>query len=298
VEDATRPDVEVFRGSQAASYEFGLVLDAKGIGYERVASLGDWSLWVTDASSAVAVEELRRYAAERSERPAAPPPFVPYAGSGIGAAAYALVLIMVAYCAGISLFEVDWLSRGAIVSQSHGLYEWWRPVTALTLHVDQEHLLGNLLFGAGVGALAGRMFGPGIAWLCILLAGTLGNFIDMSVAPLGHRAIGASTAVFAGLGLLAGFGWSERLSLRARRFYRWGPLFAGLCLLALFGAGAENRHVDVLGHLLGFAAGVVFGWGVERLGFVRSRSVALQMMAGCGALLIVLGAWLAALHPA
>jgi membrane associated rhomboid family serine protease len=162
------------------------------------------------------------------------------------------------------------------------------------LHLDEEHLLGNLLFGVGIGMLAGRMFGPGLAWLSILLAGAAGNAIDMWVSPPWHRAVGASTAVFAGLGLLAGFGWGQRLNLRDRRLYRWGPLFAGVCLLALLGAG--NEHVDVLGHLLGFLAGTVLGWAFALAGLPRTRGAAFQMATGSGALLLLCSAWLAALR--
>jgi rhomboid protease GluP len=226
----------------------------------------------------------------------APAPFVPFAGSAMGAAVYAFVLILVAYCAGIELFGADWLGAGALESKAGAAREWWRAVTALTLHLDQEHLLGHLLFGIGIGVLAGRMFGPGCAWLGILLSGAAANFVDMLVSPLGHRAVGASTAVFAALGLLAGFGWGERRGLRDRRFYRWAPLFAGVCLLALLGAGTE--HVDVLGHLLGFMTGTAVGWMFAHAGLPRTRSAAFQLTTGAISAAILGGAWFLALRHA
>jgi len=127
-----------------------------------------------------------------------------------------------------------------------------------------------------------------------LLAGAAGNALDMWISPPWHRAVGASTAVFAGLGLLAGFGWGRRLSLRERRFYRWAPLTAGVSLLALLGAG--NERVDVLGHLLGFLAGTGLGWAFARTGVPRSRSAAFQVITGGAAFLIIGAAWFAALH--
>jgi rhomboid protease GluP len=288
--------VPVFRGSQAVCLEYALVLEAKGIPYERVESDGAWLLLVTRPLAQAAADELTRYAAERAVRREAPAPFVPFAGSAMGAAVYAFILILVAYCAGIELFGVDWLRVGALESKAGAAGEWWRAVTALTLHLDQEHLLGNLLFGIGIGVLAGRMFGPGFAWLGILLSGAAANFADMLVSPLGHRAVGASTAVFAALGLLAGFGWSERRNLRDRRFYRWAPLFAGVCLLALLGAGSE--HVDVLGHLLGFMAGIAVGWIFARAGLPRTRSAAFQLTTGAIAAALLGGAWFLALRHA
>jgi len=288
--------VPVFRGSQAACFEYALVLEAKGVPYERVESDGAWLLVVAPPLAQAAADELTRYAAERAVRREAPAPFVPFAGSAMGAAVYAFVLILVAYCAGIELFGVDWLGAGALESKAGAAGEWWRAVTALTLHLDQEHLLGNLLFGMGIGVLAGRMFGPGFAWLGILLSGAAANIVDMLVSPSGHRAAGASTAVFAALGLLAGFGWGERRNLRDRRFYRWAPLFGGVCLLALLGAGTE--HVDVLGHLLGFMTGTAVGWIFARAGLPRSRSAAFQLTTGAIAAALLGGAWFLALRHA
>lgn len=292
-DDTSSAGVEVFRGSQAASFEYGLVLDAKGLGYECVAADGVWLLVVAPALRDLATEELRRYAAERSERRDSPEKFVPFAGGGVGSGVYAFVLILVAYCAGVGLLGADWLSAGAIASGAGG--DWWRPVTALTLHLDQEHLLGNLLFGVGIGTLAGRMFGPGVAWLSILLAGAFGNAMDMWVSPGGHRAVGASTAVFAALGLLAGFGWGRPLMSRQRRFYRWAPLFGGTCLLVFLGSGSAEQHVDVLGHLLGFAAGTALGWAFARMGMPRRRDGTTQWFAAAAALGLIAVAWSAAL---
>ncbi len=295
-DDTSGDGVEVFRGSRAACFEYGLVLDAKALGYERVEQDGAWILIVAPAVAGVAAEELRRYAAERGERRMPLEKFVPFAGSGMGALVYAGILILVAYCAGAGWFGVDWLSAGSVDAGSSLSRDWWRPVTALTLHLDQEHLLGNLLFGIGIGTLVGRMFGPGVGWLTILLAGSFGNAIDMLVSPTGHRAVGASTAVFAALGLLAGFGWAQSTGARDRRLYRWPPLFGGVCLLLLLGAGAGDRHVDVLGHLLGFAAGTAVGWAFALCGMERRRAPALQWFAAAAALLLVTAAWGAALQ--
>jgi rhomboid protease GluP len=295
VDDNGIPSVEIFRGSRAACFEFGLVLDAKGLRYESIEVDGAVALMVSPGMQEIASDELRRYATERAQRPESPATFVPFAGSGSGVVMYALVLILVAYCAGIQLFSVDWLEAGSLQSGAGAAWQWWRAVTALTLHLDQEHLLSNLTFGMGVGLLAGRMFGPGVAWLSVLVAGAFANYIDMLISPPWHRAAGASTAVFAALGLLSGFGWGERLKLRARRFYRWAPLFGGVCLLALLGAG--NQQVDVLGHLLGFVSGTGLGWA-----FARSRPTgrgsALQLLCGALALLLIAAAWFPALHDA
>src|ERR1700736_6045323 len=200
---------------------------------------------------------------------------------------YALILLLAAYCTGIGLFGADWLSLGALDAAAGR--EWWRAVTALTLHLDQEHLLGNLLFGMVAGVAAGRLLGPGVAWASILGAGALANYVEILIAPDTHRAVGASTAVFATLGLLAGMASRQRLTLRERLWYRWAPLIAGICLLTLLGAG--DAHVDVLGHSLGFVFGTGVGWLYTRLGVSGRRGRTVQAITGWITGLAICVAW-------
>jgi len=83
------PPVPVFRGSQAACLEYALVLEALQIPHERVESDGAWLLVVAPPLAQAAADELTRYAAEPAVRREAAAPFLPFAGSAIGAAAYA-----------------------------------------------------------------------------------------------------------------------------------------------------------------------------------------------------------------
>jgi rhomboid protease GluP len=286
----------VFRGTQSACREAGLVLEAKSVPYDLVELDGSWVLLVAPATSLIARDELIRYAAERSIVRDSPATVIPFAGASTGAAIYALVLLLTAYCAGTQMFGIDWLASGALDARAGGGGEWWRAITALTLHLDQAHLLSNLLFGVGVGILAGRVFGPGVAWASILGAGALSDYLDMLIAPSTHRAVGASTAVFAALGLLSGFAWRQRLALRERFRYRWAPLFAGVCLLAFLGAG--DQHVDVLGHALGFMTGTAVGWIYAHAGALQNRSSGLQAGMGAAALGVIAAAWAIAIHHA
>lgn len=276
------------------------MLEARGLPYELVALEPTWALHVAADGAAAALDELTRYSHERSNRRPGPPSLPPFPGAGLGALGYTAALLLVAYCAGINLFDVNWYSAGALAHGVHGSHDWWRAFTALTLHVDAQHLLSNLLFGIAVGAIVSSMFGPGVAWASILAAGACGNYLEMLIAPADHRAIGASTAVFAALGLLSGFGWRSRLSLRERWLHRWAPLIAGICLLTLLGVGDENgkAHVDVLGHLLGFIAGVGLGWTYARAQLPRNRGAALQIAAAAGAIVVLAVSWLAGLLQA
>jgi membrane associated rhomboid family serine protease len=291
--DAAPPAV-VFRGSKPLCREFSLVLEARGIEYEVRESGDSWVLSVPPPLIHRAYDEISRYSAERNVPRSTPSLVEPFSGAAIGAVGYALILLLTAYCAGIGLFGADWLSLGAIDAAAGR--EWWRALTALTLHLDQEHLMGNLLFGALAGIAAGRLLGPGVAWASILAAGALANYVEILIAPVTHRAVGASTAVFAALGLIAGLAWRQRLTLRERRWYASAPLIAGISLLTLLGAG--NEHVDVLGHALGFLFGVGVGWLYARAGIPRNRGKRLQIAAGIGAALLECAAWLLALGHA
>lgn len=284
----------VFRGSKPLCREFSLVLEAKSIEHEAVESGGSWVLTVAPPLVHRAYDEISRYSAERSVPRGHPIHIEPYSGSAFGALGYALVLLLTAYFAGIHLFGTDWLSLGALDAGAG--HEWWRALTALTLHLDQEHLLGNLLFGVLAGIAVGRLLGPGIAWASILAAGALANIVEIFISPPDHRAVGASTAVFAALGMLAGWAWRQRLTLRERRWYRWAPLIAGVSLLTLLGAG--TAHVDVLGHALGFMFGVGFGWWYARAGIPRNRGRGVQIAAGVCAALLICAAWFMALRHA
>ncbi len=284
----------VFRGSKLLCREFSLVLEARGVEHEVRESEGSWILSVPPLLVHRAYDEISRYSAERNLPRSTSNRIEPFSGAAIGAIGYVLILLVTAYCAGIGLFGADWLSSGALDAAAGR--EWWRALTALTLHLDQEHLMGNLLFGVVAGIAAGRLLGPGVAWASILGAGALANYVEILIAPAAHRAVGASTAVFATLGLLAGLAWRQRLTLRERRWYRWAPLIAGICLLTLLGAG--NAHVDVLGHALGFLFGVGVGWIYARAGVPRNRGKRLQIAAGAGAAALVCAAWFLALSHA
>jgi len=284
----------VFQGPKALAREYSLVLEARAIEHEMLESDGVWLLTVIPSIQTSAVDELTRYASERSSSPRAVSRFTAaFPGAGIGAIAYSLTLLLTAYCAGVGLFGGDWYAAG-VIDAGPARSEWWRAITALTLHVDSAHLLSNLFFGALIGIAASRLVGPGVAWFAAFFAGACGNYVEMLISPASHRALGASTAVFAALGLLAGLAWTERLTFRERNWYRWAPLIVGICLLTLFGAGGE--HVDVLGHFLGFAFGIAAGWLCAIAGVPRSRALPTQVLFGAAVVLSIALAWLLALH--
>lgn len=137
--------------------------------------------------------------------------------------------------------------------------EIWRTLTALTLHVDIQHLISNIIFGTMFGILTAQALGVGTAWLGTVLAGALGNWIESYIVAPSHLAVGASTAIFGTLGLLVAAEWSRRGKTRAPWVRRVAPLFAGAVLFGWLGVGDGSGRTDVMAHATGFVAGALLG---------------------------------------
>lgn len=294
-------NVVLFSGSLALCKEFSLVLLARSVEHELVPDGAYWALLVPAHELRRAHEELGRYSLERQVRRPVSKYRRPAPGAIYGAAAYTVSLLFIAYCAGIRLFNADWLSLGDLDSAKAAHQQWWRSVTALTLHAGPGHLLSNLAYGLLAGIAAARLIGPGVAWAAGLTAAVVANVIEMAISPVWHRAVGASTLVFAMLGLITGLAVADTEKSRERRLRRWAPVAAGAALLALTGSGgvdlregAPSTEVDILGHLLGFACGVGVGFLMQKM-HRRSESARVQIWAGAGALATVLVAWALAL---
>ena len=167
------------------------------------------------------------------------------------------VLLVFHILAQYRAFALDWLQAGKAHAQLIREGEWWRTITALTLHADGSHLLNNLVFGALFGILLGHELGMGMAWLSILLAGAVGNGLNAWWHAPDHISIGASTAIFSALGLLMALQWQRYDPLRQHRLRRWAPTVIGAVLLGYL--GTSGARTDVLAHVTGMGSGAVFG---------------------------------------
>ena len=238
-----------------------LVLTARGIESRTDLSDGDWRLLVAVEDFAHAQEEIAAYERENVAPP--PPPFPIRIDTGWwGVAAYLGVIWAVMLAEGADLFGWDWRSAGRLHVGSVMSGELWRLVTALTLHADLAHIVANSLFGAVFGLLAGRYFGSGLAWLCIVLGGAFGNALNVLVRPEFFMSIGASTATFAAVGLAGAFFWRSGYFRQARWQRRFAPVFAAIALFAYTGTAGEDT--DVVAHLTGLVAGFLIGLYVAR----------------------------------
>ncbi len=209
-----------------------------------------------------------------------------------GVVIYIVVVCFVGWLAGIGALGHDWLAAGRVDGVLIRQGEWWRSFTALTLHSGLKHMAGNLGFGSLFGLLAGRVVGPGVAWLAIVLAGGAANILNTILLESSHRSIGASTAVFAALGLVSGFVWRGKLMAQDRWPYRIGPIVGGIALLAYTGTGSENTDIGahLAGFITGFSAGILLIRVADKLNNQR-----VQITCGFAAIGILTVSWMIAL---
>jgi membrane associated rhomboid family serine protease len=272
-----------------------LVLTAVGVDAVITVAPGEFLLQVAAADAGYAARHLRQYDAENPPPAPAPPPPPLYGYAWIGCAAYVLVLVGVAWALSNGPVRLDAFDLGELDAARVQAGQWWRAWTALTLHLDAPHLAANLGAGIWFGYLAARQMGGGTAWLITVMGAALANLFEGLLGPPDHRAVGASTAVFAALGAMSAYSWRERFALPQRWARRWGPLIAGVILLGWTGSAAEGTDVDVVAHVGGFAAGALLGAGAA-LPFTRRllRKVP-QWLLGAAALGSIAIAWACAL---
>ena len=139
----------------------------------------------------------------------------------------------------------------------------------------------------------GRLLGNGLAWFSIVAAGAVGNGVSALVQPAPHSAVGASTAVFAALGLTAAYVWRRRGELHVRWPLRWAPIIVALILLAWTGSG--NARTDVVAHLTGFLSGIALGAYFGSLTPGIMLGTRRQWLLGVGTFALVAVAWAIAL---
>lgn len=150
-----------------------------------------------------------------------------------------------------------WFSSGAGDSSAiiHG-GELYRLVTALTLHADLTHLLGNCFIGGFLLHFFCRLVGSGFGLFSVLTAATLGNAVNVFLRGENHLFIGFSTAVFATIGMLVIVSYQSKKN--QSRFHLVLPFMAGAALLAMLGSSGERT--DLGAHLFGLLSGLVIGF--------------------------------------
>ncbi|MEM6787672.1 MAG: rhomboid family intramembrane serine protease [Myxococcota bacterium] len=294
---STRLDAEPYRRDPATPRASGMMLEVRADDYPR------------------ALRSIELYERENENWPP-PPERDPYrlhpASALLPLVFLAAALFFVAVTGPVAGGSA-WFSLGR-ADASRLATEPWRMITALTLHADGSHIVGNAVSGSIFGTMLSRRIGPGAALLGFVLAGALGNALNaFHHLASGHLSIGASTAVFGAIGILAGIetmlvvarrqrraqsGTQDAEVIARRRRYLdvVAPIVGGLTLLGTLGAGGGNT--DVWAHGYGFLAGAGLGLATGvwlRRNPARPPSPARQLLASSVAVGMIVGAWALAL---
>lgn len=297
--DPALPRVEVGRYARLAeARERGLVVSARELPHWIEREGQEWVLFVEEPALAVVTPELAAFEAEQRQRPVERTllPAGKLPKFSLFVAAWVLSGFFLAQqIAPESRVERGVADAGAILSG-----EWWRTITALTLHGDGPHLIANLATGLLFASFLIPRLGSGLTWLLILLSGALGNALNAwGYRGEPHYSIGASTACFGALGILVGIEMVARWQEPHTRSL-WQlilPIGAGMALLAFLGVGEETRHVDYMAHFWGLIAGLLEGVLIQGLKAKERVSARGQIIAALAAFVAVIAAWWPALRP-
>jgi membrane associated rhomboid family serine protease len=266
VEEILPPDAQ-------KTLEWITALAAAGLDYELFQQGADWTIRIPSEQLDAAVKEIGEY--ERVNvgwppTPAAGPRRIEFYRGWNWAAIWGSHLVLLFYIwlghhdGGQAIFQYSCV-RGPEVMRG----EWWRLLTALTVHSDVVHLASNLFFMMLFSMAVCRTFGGGLGWLLILVGGAAGNAATVLALEPEFSSVGASTACFAALGIVS---VSQSVqNLRRSGHWRsiwsraWIPLAAGVAVLSVTGAHpGSNVTAHLFGFLMGVSLALPFSWSDRR----------------------------------
>lgn len=268
-----------------------LVLNACHIPHMLQTLGGREYIYVPALLERAALAELTDFDAERGRKASVPQP-VPVHAHGELAALFLLPLVLwhgwrFGWWTSPAFLPLPqtWLGAGVLDNVLVRVYgQWYRALTALTLHANLTHLWGNVAFGAIFLSLLARLTGVGRAVWLTLLGGFLGNTLTLFLRPRAVASLGFSTALFAAVGALAGFMACQEQQRRRAML----PVAAGAALLAMLGTEGENT--DYTAHVCGLLCGLVLGAG-EAWRLKRGWPALPQVPAALLTLLLPVLAW-------
>lgn len=255
--------------SERKARDWALVLQSQSVWHAIRRTYAGWVLLVRDEDYASAAQSIDHYEAENRDWP--PRPTRERARHASSTAVPVIFALLAAFflVTGPAAGGSFWFDRGVAVADRVLTTQPWRAVTALTLHADAVHVMGNAISGTVFVSAVQRRLGTGGAALAVLATGVAGNVANALYHHLTvgqHASLGASTAIFGAIGLLAATQLVlDRPTRDGGRTPRtWisaiAPIIGGFALLGALGAGGERT--DLGAHFFGFLAGVLLGLAV------------------------------------
>ena len=235
---------------------YGLVLSAYHLPHSIIRSGSGWEIWVDETVRDRALDLILKYIEENPSLPL-PDEQETQVYKKTFTAIWVCSLLLACHIAANRSGDFEKIVREFGASAFDVMNgEIYRTVTSLTLHSDYPHLAGNMAGIAIFGTAVCSITGTGVGWLMILLSGILGNLANAALFQYGHISIGASTAVFGAVGILAAYQLCRKIKIAEQRMKAWLPIAGGLALLAFLGS---SKHSDLTAHLFGFMAGIALG---------------------------------------
>ena len=199
---------------------YALVLSARGMSSVIFHEAGGYCLTVSSEDAEQATDEITAYNSENHDQSIQGKRLRSTLPNTEFLLSYWAILLFFFAAARNNAFSIDWLAVGSGQTGLIRAGDWWRLVTALFLHESGLHLLSNLAFGTLFLLLLSQVLGPGMTALAVIAGGAAGNALDILVRPASHTVIGASTAIFAGIGLLSALRYKWRPDRHQRRRFR------------------------------------------------------------------------------
>ena len=249
---------------------FSLVLSAAHISHTvAYNSESSWELAVPEGDAERARYEIAAYTEENMSWPEQIPAVDEFQPT------FRLMSLFIVGCLGLLHLQSGawqqqslWFSAGAGDSgRILGDGQYYRLVTALTLHADGLHLLSNCLLGGFLLHYFFLILGNGIGLAGLLITATLANLLNVIAHSPDHQFVGFSTAVFSVIGILSSLNFRRHSSLGRTRLLM--PLMAGSAMLAMVGSSGE--HTDLGSHFFGLVIGLAAGYVLGLKAIFRLR---------------------------
>src|SRR5262245_27149723 len=153
--------------------EWAVVLAAGSIPHRLRLRLDGWALIVAARDAEAAGDALDAYDRENIADTVDVSADVVAPARGAVAVGVAVGLLLIGFFAvtGTAAGRSIWFERGSASAERIVAGEWWRTITALTLHADAPHVLGNAAASIVLVAAVSHQLDAGVGLWLLLLAG-------------------------------------------------------------------------------------------------------------------------------
>lgn len=229
-----------------------LVLLSQGISHRLLRSIeGPFLIFVLPEHEEFARLQLALYRKENPPKEENPPIPLSFSLQPLWILLAPVIFTLIDFSDKVSLHSRGISDAGKVLKG-----EWWRALTAQTLHGDVRHLASNLICGYIVmNMITFRIpllrLAPFIA-----VAAAIANICVSLTVKTDFRSLGFSTFVFAAIGCLSVIEFRLMPKETHGLLRRFAPLCGAASLAVFLGLG---ENADILGHAYGFIAGLFCG---------------------------------------